>query len=391
LGAHDPGANLYRGRAALAMGDIKAARLLLARANGGTRQQQVDAQVSLLEADMATTVPTPSMIAAIDQLAFVWRGDAIEQRLLWLRYRIATAQHDPNKQLAAGAALVRYCSLGERATPLLTELQARLAEVLAPGSSLPLDAAAGLYWDYRDLAPVGAQGDFLAIQLVDRLQDHGLYRRAADLLRHQLEHRAEDVARGPLSARVASLYILAGMPTSALAAIQNTDDANYPAEMQWERNRMAAVALYKLGRRPEALAALQDVPNGATIRHEIEWKARDWQAMVKDDAAALPAGPQLSIVEQAIVLRHAIALAMLGREPALASLRQRYARGFAGTPATATFDLLTGDPATLDGSSLSSAMLAVPSTSLSGKIGDLLEVASIEPRNAAMAPTDPRR
>jgi hypothetical protein len=387
----DPGANLFRGRAALALGDIRVARLRLARVAGGTNQQQIDARVSLIEAELATTAPSPAVIATIDHLAFVWRGDAIEQRLLRLSYRIGVARHDVRRQLASGAALIRYGNLGDQAAPLLAELQALLAGALAPGSALSLAAAAGLYWEYRDLAPAGAEGDFLAIQFVDRLQDHALYRRAAELLRHQLLHRAQDVAKGPLSTRVASLFILAGLPTSALAAIHDTDDADYPDEMQWERHRMEAVALYKLGRRPEAMAALQDVPDGSAIRAEIAWKAHDWKLLVSNDSAALPTASRLSVVEQAIVLRHAIALAMLGSEANLVKLRQRYAGAFAGSPGAATFDLLTGNPASLDGDALAAAMLAVPSASPAGEIGDLLEVASIEPRGNPMAPRDQPR
>lgn len=378
----DAGANLYRGRAALALGDIAGARLRLKRVNGGSRQQQVDSRVSLLEADIANSRATPAQIGEIDNLALTWRGDAIEQRVLRLSYRVGSERHDLNRSLAAGAALVRYFQLGEDAAPLLAEMQALLAAGLAPGSTLPLVRAAGLFWDYRDLAPAGAQGDFLVSQLADRLQAQGLFLRAAELLRHQLLRRAKDVAQGPLSARVANLYILAGLPTPALAAIHDTDANAYPVEIQWERHRVEAVALYKLGRRQEALAALQDVPDGSTIRAEIYWKTHDWQGLIAEVSPRLPSNPQLSAVEQAIVLREAIALAMLGREPALLQLRSRYASALKGLPVAATFDLLTGDPATLDANALTAAMLAVPSASPAGTISDLIDVAVAEPKAA---------
>lgn len=391
LGNEDPAANLYRGRAALALGDLREARSRLSRVARSTGPQKIDARVSLLEADFVTTTPSAATIADIDHLAFVWRGDAIEQRLLMMSYRIGAMRHDVRRQLASGAALIRYCNLGGQAAPLLEELQATLAGALGPAGKLGLTEAAGLYWDYRDLAPAGAAGDYLALQLVDRLQDQGLYRRAAELLRHQLVHRAEDLTKGPLSARVASLFILAGMPTPALTAIRDTDDVAYPPDMQWERHRMEAVALFKLGRQPEALAALQDVPDGSAVRAEMAWKSHDWKALVSEESGLLPTGSGLSIVQQAIVLRHAIALAMLGREPQLLKLRERYTKGFAGSPGAATFALLTGDPATLDGDALAAAMLAVPSQSPAGAIGDLLEAATIEPKTRPMAPRDGAR
>lgn len=383
----DAGANLYRGRAALALGDVTGARRLLARTRSGRHQEQIDAEVTRLEADLATGRATAAQTAQIDHLAFTWRGDAIEQRVLRLSYHVGVAQHDVRRAIAAGAALIRYCRLGDEAAPLLAELQALLAGGLAPGSKMPISAAAGLFWDYRDLSPVGARGDFLASQLADRLAAQGLYLRAADLLRHQLLERAHDVAQGPLSARVASLYILSGKPIAALEAIRATDGNNYPAEMQWERHRMEAVALFQLGRRPEALATLQDVPDGAAIRAEIEWKTHDWTALIAETPTTLPAGVPLSPVGQAIVLRQAIALAMLGREPALEQLRRRYAQAFARLPGRATFDLLTGDTFSLDRDALTAAMLTIPSVSPAGAIADLLEVPSVEPRAKVAAVT----
>jgi hypothetical protein len=383
---NDPGANLYRGRAALALGDVAGARLRLARVTGGSHQQQFDANVSLLEAEMAGGTATPAQIARIDKLAFVWRGDAIEQRVLALSYRVGSTQHDLRRTLNAGATLLRHCKLGARAAPLLAELQAALAAGLAPESVMPIAEAAGLYWEYRDLVPTGGRGDFLVSQLADRLQAHGLYARAADLLRHQLVHRARDVAQGPLSTQVASLYILAGRPTQALATIHDTDANAYPVEMRWDRQRVEAVALYLLGRRSEALAVLQDVPGGAALRAEIAWKSHDWSGVVAETGPKLPAGPQLSAVDQAIILRLAIAFAMLGREPALAQLHARYAPAFAGLPSAAAFDLLTRDAATLDTDKLTTALLAIPSASPAGKIGDLFDIKVVEPRPVAARP-----
>ena len=175
---------------------------------------------------------------------------------------------------------------------MLAGLHARLRAVLGPESRTPIAEAAGLYWDHRDLAPAGAEGDALAGRLADRLQIAGLYARAAELLEYQLTSRVRDVARGPLSAKVASLHILAGRPDRALGTLRATDDAAYPDAMLWERRRVAAAALQLTGRTAEALAVLGDVPGGARIAAEIQWKAQDWAGLVENGQPLLPAsGP----------------------------------------------------------------------------------------------------
>jgi hypothetical protein len=313
--------------------------------------------------------------AKLEHIRYIWRGGDIEARALWLSYQIARARHDLRGTLEAGATLFRYFNGGRDGAALITELRQTLASALEPGNPMPLDQIAGLYWDYRDLSPAAADGDLLVSKLADLLQGAGLYERAAELLEHQLLVRTQDIAQGPLSAHVATLFILAGQPARALAAIRNTDGNNYPDEMLWDRHRVEAVALDQLGRTDEALAALQDVPDGEAIREEIYWRRRNWDALV----AAAPPAPvrsgKFADVVQARVLRYAIALAMLGREDGLARLHGQYSAAFAKLPTAAAFEALTATVGTLDPAAISAAMAAIPSASPAGEIGDLMEAA----------------
>jgi len=371
----DPAANLYRGRALLASGQADAGRLRLDRVQlSGTAEQRMDARLSLLEAAVAHGGIAPATaLKQLDQIRFTWRGGDIEERALQLTVRLSAQAHDARRSLAAGAALLRYFDLGAQAGPAITALRAQFAAALAPDSGMPLDQAAGLYWEFRDLAPGGAEGDLLVSRLADRLQAASLYGRAAELLQYQLTARAQDITQGPLSVRVASLFILAGRPDRALAALRDTAGTAYPEAMTWDRHRVEAAALHLLGRTSEALAVLADVPDGNRIRSEIFWQKRDWTSLVATDEADLPPLGSLNDVEQTIVLRHAIGLAMLGREDALARLRARFGPSFARLPTAATFDVLTRRVGSIDPAALSKAMGALPAASPAGSIGDLLD------------------
>jgi hypothetical protein len=372
--AGDPAGDLLRGRAFLALGKAADAKIQLARvAKSGTEEQKLDAELSDIESAAARKELAPK--AAIERLArirYSWRGGAIERRALELSYRLATDSGDLRGALSAGSTLFNYFDLGEQGPPLAAALQKQLAGVLDASNALPLDQALGLYWDFRDLAPLGAEGDLLVNRFADRLQNAGLYARAAELLEHQLFVRVQDLAKGPLSAKVGRLHILAGRPDRALKAIRDTANIVYPAPMLWERHKVEAVALTQLGKTAEALAVLQSVPDGNALRAEILWKARDWSALAA--ASPLPASGRLSDVGQAVILRHAVALAMTHREPEIAALRARYADAFAALPTAAAFDALTSDPAAVDPDRLTKAMAAIPSASPAGDIADLLEV-----------------
>ena len=370
----DPSANLIRGRALFRLGSEQEARLRLDRAgDNGTPEQKVDARVSLLEGLVANDRAKADKAAdELARIGYSWRGGSLERRALKLHFTLAERLHDDRAALAAGAALLRYHPMTTDSAAMLSTLQDRLGAILSPESKVPLAEAAGLFWDYRDLSPSGAGGDLLVSRLADRLQVAGLYKRAAELLDYQLMARAKDVAQGPLSVRVAKLYILAEKPDDALRALRATDDNIYPNPMLWERLRIEAVALHRLGRTDEALAVLDGVPEGGAIRNEIEWGRRNWQALSgSGDLPAARSGP-LSEVEQTVILRRAVALAMLGREKSLAGLRTRYASGFADQPTAAAFDLLTGPVDALDPEAVAQAMAAMPTASPAGEMADLL-------------------
>lgn len=376
MGAADPAADLLRGRAELALGHAAPGALLLARAGrAGDRAQRLDAQLSTLEDGAKQGRWSPADAAQLRRIRFVWRGGDIELRALQLSCSVAQRRHDLRGTLEAGATLFRYFGGGPDRAGLVAMLQATLAATLAPGNPLPLDQIAGLYWDYRDLSPAGAAGDLLVTQLADRLQAAGLYERGAELLDHQLRTRTHDVAQGPLSARVATLFILAGQPVRALAAVRDTEANAYPDDMLWARHRVEAVALDQLGRTNEALAVLQDVPDGAAIQGELSWRRHDWKALAAATPPVLAGTTMMTDVVQARILRLAVALAMLGRETDLADLRVRYAAAFARLPTAAAFAALTAAIGAVDPATISAAMAAIPSASPAGGIADLIDAA----------------
>lgn len=373
----DPVANLWRGRAYLALHQLDLARLRFGRAAlAGDPVGRSAARLGLIEVQIPPSGPIPApAAAALDDFLFAWRGGAVEERGLRLSLAIADRTHDLRRGLRAGATLFRYFPPGPGTAPILAATQARLAQALAPGGGLRLDQAAGLYWEYRDLAPAGAVGDTLVTTLADRLQAAGLYARAAQLLSYQLNARTQDVAQGPLSARVARLFILAGQPAAAIKTLRLTDATPYPQPMQIERRRVEAVALHLLGRDAEALAVLEDVPGGHAVQQELLWQRRDWKGLLTHDGALLPASGGLDSVQQVVVLRHAVALAMLDRQSDLARLHARYAKAFAALPSAAAFDALTrpGAPRNLD--LMSKALAAMPNASPAGATADLLDAA----------------
>lgn len=377
LSNRDAGASLLRARAETEQGHFKAARLNLSLAErSGNEGQRIDAQLVRIEAQVAArTLSAKAALAKVEALRYAWRGDATEERALRLSYRLSRQSGNLPAALESGATLFRYYDVTRSSPGFLAELRTVFKAALDPKRKLSLEEVAGLYWNYRDLAPAGVEGDQMARRLADALQQAGLYERAADLLKYQLFMRAGDLARGPLSARVASLYVLAGKPARGLDVLRRSQDQGLPGDMVASRKQVEAVALSQLGRVQEALAVLEGVPQSASLRAAIQWKERDWKGYAATNSAQLAHIPATRLDElgQAIVLRQAIALAMIGEEDELASLRRRYGNAFASLATAPVFDLLTATPVQVDAAGLSKAMAALPARNPAGDIGELLE------------------
>lgn len=383
LAPTDPEANLLRGEVLLALDDPAQARFFFRRAEtDGWGDVKAAATLALLRLRLAADKPDPAARKGLQRFLRTWRGDRTERDALHLAHTLAAKDNDTAAALDTGQTLLDYHDLGAEAAPLLARLQALLAALIAPDSGQPLETAAGLFWDHRSLLPPGTEGDRLVQQLATRLEQAGLARRAAELLRHQMLARAEDAGMGALSIRVATLYLRAGQPETALAAIRDTARTPYPDAMVAAREQLRAVALARLGRKDEALALLAAVPGSTALRHEILWHAADWPALADGTATESARKLPLTAERTTLLLRRAIALALLGRTAELADLRAAQAPLFAASPSGPVFLALTA-PGPADPARLAVAMQSLPSASPAGRLADLLPPWSQQARPAA--------
>ncbi|MBW4330447.1 hypothetical protein KY084_06110 [Stakelama sp. CBK3Z-3] len=371
----DATANLLRGKALIAQGKIDEGLLRLRRAGlAGDVREKPAAQLAIIEAELAEKSLSPGAAAKqLDTILYRWRGDVTERKALKLRWDVAEEMGDERAALEAGASLFRHFDLGKQTRPVLERLQAMLSDLLLDDQRLPLSQAAGIYWEYRDLSPTGGAGDAVAARLADRLADARLFQRAAELLRYQMDNRATDIAKGPLSVRIAELELLAGRPDAALAVMEASDEPAYPQTMLTDRRRMSAIALFRLGKNAEAMTMLDLVPDSAPLKAEMLWHRRDWQRFAKVNAAALPGPAGIDAMAETTVLRQAVALAMQGDEAGLSALRERYGKALADRPAGRALALLTDQPDQVQPGAIEAALAAMPGAPTVGSFGPLLD------------------
>jgi tetratricopeptide (TPR) repeat protein len=267
-----------------------------------------------------------------DSLRYRWRGDATEIetiRALGDLYRRQGRYREALEALrSAGQRLPDLPQAVQLQADLSASFRALFLEGQADGLQ-PIQALA-LFYDFKELTPIGAEGDQMVRNLVRRLVDVDLLPQAAELLKYQVENRLDGAAKAQVATDLALIYLMDRKPESALQTINSSRTTVLTNALNAERRVVTARALVGLGRLDAAEEVIEPDSGreAQEVRAEIAWKARAWPL-----AGALyerglgerwkTAGPLLPD-EEARLLRAAIAYSLASDDGSLARLRERY-------------------------------------------------------------------
>ncbi len=292
---------------------------------------------------------TEEVLGRLDRLTTTWRGDDTE--LLALRFFAelsAAAGHFRRAFEAMKAAIV--ADPDATVTQLIQDdMNAVFAGLFLEGQAdtMPAVEALALYYDFRELTPVGRRGDEMVRRLATRLVAVDLLGQASDLLRHQVENRLKGSARAQIAADLAVIYMLDNRPELALQTIGKTRQAQLPTALERQRRLVEARAHAEIGRHDIALEILKSLngPDADRLRANTLWSAKHWQRA--GEALELMHGSLWSdarpMTEDQVVdvLRAGIAFTLAGDDLSLDRLRTKYAAKMSDTPHASAFDVVT--------------------------------------------------
>jgi hypothetical protein len=294
-------------------------------------------------------MPRKDVIHELETLTTVWRGDETEVEGLKLLAHLYTE----DGRYRDAFHVMRTAMLAHPNSDLTRKIQDEAATTFdslflaGKGDVLPPIVALGLFYDFRELTPIGRRGDEMIRRLADRLVSVDLLDQAGELLQHQVDHRLQGAARAQVATRLAIIYLMNRKPERALAALQSTRSAELSNEGRDQRLLLEARAMSDIKRYDLALEVIGNIQGREAIRlrSDILWAAHRWR-----DAAEqieLLYGERwrdfapLSEVERSDILRAAIGFA-LGEEPiGLERLREKYTAKMADGPDRRAFDVVS--------------------------------------------------
>ena len=290
------------------------------------------AKLGVIKIELAKGTMTPVEAAAqLEQLKWRWRGDATELAVIRTLGGLYLTQGRYREALDALRGAGKRLGDLPGAVELQADLQNAFRALFLDGAAdglQPVQALA-LFYDFRDLTPVGADGDEMVRRLARRLIDVDLLDQAAELLKHQVDNRLEGVAKAQVATDLATVYLMDHQPEPALQAIWASRTTLLPTALNAERRALEARALMDLGRFDHALETLADdqSPASRDVRAEIFWKQENWAGAAalyearlgdrfKDTATALTPDEESRVIRAGVgysLARDAASLARLSR------------------------------------------------------------------------------
>ena len=326
----------------------------------GYRPITEKARFDKINVDLVAKLITPEQaIAEMEKLDFAWRGDELEvevQKRLGDLY-VATGQI--GNGLETYKRIVRHFPESPYSRDLGRKMNDLFAELFLEGGAdeLPPIKALAIYYQYRELTPVGDRGDKMIQILADRLARVDLLEQAAQLLEHQVNFRLKGLEKANAGTKLAVVHLWNNKPEEALRVLYDTRWRLLPPAAKKERLYLEARAQAGLQHYKEALQLIDkdESYEADELRADILWKARDW-------ARAIPAIEKLignggsstdadfARLDRQRIMQLAVARNLNNDKAGIRLMRQKYYDKMEGTPDQAAFDLITeqNDPSETD-------------------------------------------
>jgi tetratricopeptide (TPR) repeat protein len=282
---------------------------------------------------------SPTQVASLfDSLRYRWRGDRVEVGLVRGLGQLYLNQGHYREALET----LRTIASQKIATPEMQGVRADLSQTFrtlfldgqADGME-PIQALA-LFYDFKDLTPLGSDGDLMVRKLARRLVDVDLLDQAADLLKYQADNRLNGAAKAQVATDLAMLYLMDRKPEQAIQAINDSRTTILPPALQDQRRMIEARAWLALNSNDHALelVAKDRSKDADSIRAEVAWRSHQWPTTASELEKVLgdrwkdpkPLAPD----EEAMLLRAGVAFSLANDEAGLDRMRAHY-QGFIDT------------------------------------------------------------
>lgn len=318
-------------------------------------------------------------IRDLETLAVTWRGDGIEVQALQKLSQLYSKFGRYREALMAARDATQRQANSEAARQVQDDAAVLFSQLFlgSKGDDLPPVDALAMFYEFRELTPIGRRGDEMIRRLSDRLVAVDLLDQASELLQYQVDHRLEGAARSQIAARLAMVYLMNRKPDRAIGALRMTRTADLSGELRQQRLLLEARAQNDIGRRDLALDIISNIGGREAIRlrSDIYWSSRRWREA--SEQIELYYGDRwrdfkpLTASEKSDVIRAVVGYALAEDALGLARFREKYAPLMTGEADRTAFDTASRPTSTNSSEFAAIAKMASGVDTLDGFLRDM--------------------
>ena len=221
-----PALQVLQGRLAQGLGKTsEALRNFRQAAESDDRPSSAQGQLRNLSLRYETgDLKRPELIGELETLTTVWRGDETEIEALYKLARLYTEEQRFRDAFYVMRSALKAHPNAQMSRRIHDEAAVTFDSLFlaGKGDALPAIEALSLFYDFRELTPIGRRGDEMIRRLADRLVSVDLLPQAAELLQHQIDNRLQGAARAHVATRLAVIYLMDNKPDRAQAVLRAT-------------------------------------------------------------------------------------------------------------------------------------------------------------------------
>lgn len=298
------------------------------------RRNRVRAELYLTNLELSQgKITKPDAIKRLEPLTVIWRGDQVELELLNYLGQLYFAEKNYLKAFQTWKALVGSFANTSEAVAVAGRMQDNFVKLFDGGEAYnmpPLDALS-LFFEFRELTPLGEKGDRIIRKLADHFIEADLLDSAATLLAHQIRYRASGDDKLDLAEKLIDVDLMNKKPGDALEVLDATEMEKMDEPRQQKRKYLRAETLRQMGRNDEALLLLKGDMSARAIeiKDKIFWISHDWKNLVdllEPQFLLIKKQEPLDEKEAEKAIHLAFAYAFLGDTEKLKQLSKGYAK-----------------------------------------------------------------
>lgn len=301
-------------------------------------------------------LPREEALDAVEQARMAWRGDALEMELLRTLAQLYREGKQYDEALRSLKTIVDQFPSDPDYLIIFGEMSDLFEQLYLGGvaDEMPPLKSLSLFYEFRELTPVGEKGDLIIQKLADRLAAFDLIERATQLLENQVNFRLGGEARSRVGAKLALLYLFNHQPQEALKVLESTNYGQNTPELQRQRLQLTAQALSSVGRHTDALTTIYSDSSdvGQLLKLDILWASQDWPNVVNAAEEILARRTdltaQLTPTETEVLMKLALGYSFQSNYNQLRYLKDYYGNLIPESGYKQMFEFITNDTTPLD-------------------------------------------